>query len=321
MPETTRNQNAGTLSATLGGQLLEECRCMVGFALSSGKQLPDTIVPQLLQAEKALRDYEAAIDDSGGSDSAIAAIANLVTIHNKLAAVVAPAAPRAIVILQEAARKPAHVRLFGSVAIIRHMMLIAGVSLVGFIALSLSPRLDEAIQSHDILLDLDGIHLLIILLFLLSAASIGAAFDSLFRANRYIEKGTFDPRYESSYWIRFGLGLLSGMLLATLIPLSPELTLMGRPTLAMIGGFSSDLLYQIIKRLIDAIESIFKGNVAEMLKAREITLQTEYSAKELDLKQSMIQQWLQLRDEVSKNGDTDKRMLELIDDSIAQLRQ
>jgi hypothetical protein len=37
-------------------------------------------------------------------------------------------------------------------------------------------------------------------------AGLGACFAALFLANRYIAEGTFDPKYESSYWIRFILG-------------------------------------------------------------------------------------------------------------------
>ena len=58
---------------------------------------------------------------------------------------------------------------------------------------------------------LSGHVLLYNLLFLIAAAGLGASFQALFQANRYVVAGTFDPKYESSYWIRFVLGLIAGL--------------------------------------------------------------------------------------------------------------
>ncbi len=38
-------------------------------------------------------------------------------------------------------------------------------------------------------------------------------------------KGTYDPRFESSYWMRIGLGVIAGLVLSQMIPIGPELEL------------------------------------------------------------------------------------------------
>jgi len=124
---------------------------------------------------------------------------------------------------------------------------------------------------------LSGHVLLYNLLFLIAAAGLGASFQALFQANRYVVAGTFDPKYESSYWIRFVLGLIAGLLLAELVPLQTEGALetggmiggFGNPALAMLGGFSSAVIYRVIHRLITAVESLVRGETRDIIASRE----------------------------------------------------
>jgi len=119
--------------------------------------------------------------------------------------------------------------------------------------------------------------LLFNLLFLIAAAGLGASFQALFQANRYVVAGTFDPKYESSYWIKFVLGLLAGLLLAELVPLGTgEATEskgimggLGKPALAILGGFSAALIYRVINRLITAVESLVRGETTDIIATRE----------------------------------------------------
>lgn len=98
-------------------------------------------------------------------------------------------------------------------------------------------------------------------IFFLAAGGIGAAFAALFRAYVYIAEGTYDPKYESSYWIRFILGLMAGVLLPALVPLGTTSSAVTRPALALVGGFSAALVYRILQRLVDVVGSIFQdGN-------------------------------------------------------------
>jgi hypothetical protein len=93
--------------------------------------------------------------------------------------------------------------------------------------------------------------------FFLCAASIGASFSALFRINLYIAATTYDPKHDVSYWVQYGLGLIAGVLLATMIPISDAAgPAISRSVLALVGGFSASLLYRTLDRLSRSIESL-----------------------------------------------------------------
>jgi hypothetical protein len=104
------------------------------------------------------------------------------------------------------------------------------------------------------------------LVFFLSAAGLGGAFSALYKANRYITDGTFDPNYHASYWIRFFLGLIAGLILAVVISdnaIQSDFLEAGviRPLLAVLGGFSADLVYTFLYRMVESIKSLFQGSM------------------------------------------------------------
>lgn len=197
--------------------------------------------------------------------------AELARMHHQLARIVAPATPRTIVLLHEHETSHPILGFLGPVPLVRRMTVAALVSLAATIALSLSPYVNSEPQNYD-LLQSSGLPLLINQLFFLAAAGLGASFAALFRANRYIVRGTYDPKYEATYWIRFILGLIAGMMLATLVPLDPNDTLLGgyaEPTLAMIGGFSSGLVYRVLNGTVEAVGSLFQGDGKALAEAQE----------------------------------------------------
>ncbi len=116
-----------------------------------------------------------------------------------------------------------------------------------------------------------GLPLLINLTFFIVSAGLGASFAALFQANKYIVKGTFDPKYESSYWIRFVLGLIAGLVLSELVPIhstDPGVS-MGKPTIAMLGGFSAALVYRLLFRLVETVESLVRGSASEVIESEQ----------------------------------------------------
>lgn len=69
----------------------------------------------------------------------------------------------------------------------------------------------------------------------------------------------FDPKYEPSYWIRLLVGIMAGLILASLIPVDPDaLNGLGHPTLSLLGGFSASLVYRILNLLVSFVEDIVK---------------------------------------------------------------
>jgi hypothetical protein len=152
-------------------------------------------------------------------------------------------------------------------------MMLAGVLLlITFMLTALSPRVNTT--SGDIF-NSSGIDLFVNELFLLAAAGVGAAFAGLFRANRYIADGTYDPKYESSYWVRFILGIIAGIVLAVLIPVGPNGKSFTRPLLALLGGFSASVVYRILGRIVDTLESFIEGDSPEASAAREQALRSK----------------------------------------------
>jgi hypothetical protein len=67
------------------------------------------------------------------------------------------------------------------------------------------------------LLELSGYPLLMIEAFLVSAASLGGCFANLQKINTVISDGTYDPRAQSTYWTRWMMGVISGIVLSQIV--------------------------------------------------------------------------------------------------------
>lgn len=191
------------------------------------------------------------------------------------------------------------------------------ISLVGFIWISLSPHVNTQSVAKGILAD-QGIDLFLNLMFFLSAAALGACFSNLFEANKYIIKGTYDPKYESSYWIRFVLGLIAGLMMATLIPSSLETTkspavgFLTVPLLAMLGGFSASLFYRILERAVTTIDTLLTGNADKSAdKNAEDRLQKQ-NQQQVQEKKQIVEELLALKAEI-KEGAANKKLTSTID--------
>jgi ABC-type multidrug transport system fused ATPase/permease subunit len=190
-------------------------------------------------------------------------ITKLVEVHDLLSQTIAPATPRAVLLLDPIFADKTMLSWISPVALLRRLMIMAFFSLVGFIAIALSPYV--AADGGDIFHS-DGIPLFVNLMFFVFSASLGACFAALFQANNYIIAGVFDPKYEPSYWIRLLVGIMAGLILASLIPIDPEaLNGLGHPTLSLLGGFSASLVYRILNLLVSMVEDMVKRMSSAML--------------------------------------------------------
>ncbi|HEX2058014.1 MAG TPA: hypothetical protein VHI71_06555 [Actinomycetota bacterium] len=223
--------------ASFAGEVAESCHAMARHALATGRAIPEWTVELLAGVES-------------GSDAAAERLPDLVRAHGELAAIVAPARPEALLLLERERRRGGILRSLGPVRLVRQLIVASVLFLAAFVASSLSPYVDDA--GGDIFAT-SGYALLANQLFLLSAAGVGACFAALFRVNRYLTEGTYDPRYDASYWIRFLLGLIAGVVLAALIPVEGEFT---RPLLALGGGFAAPVVYRILTRIVEGLESV-----------------------------------------------------------------
>ena len=251
-------------------QLYIEARAMAEYALTNGLEVPEIAIKTIEDftdnENNSLNDYEHIKTDLD--------IADLLFAHSVLVKIVDPAKPKTILLLDIEQKKMGFMKFLGPVSLIRQMMVMALICLFIFIILAMTKSVRAEggnVMSHH------GPELLLNLLFYLAAAGLGACFAGLYKANFYITSGTFDPTYHASYWIRFFLGLIAGLILAIMVSedyfalnvndevdfLAPGIA---RPLLAILGGFSADLTYTVLSRLTETFQSLFMGSPENRLK-------------------------------------------------------
>jgi hypothetical protein len=136
----------------------------------------------------------------------------------------------------------------------------------------------------------------------MSAAGIGAGFAALFRVNRYVANGTYDPKYESSYWVRFVLGITAGIVLSSLVPITQDQSGFTRPLLCLLGGFSASVVYRIMSRLVDTLESLVQGDPRELGLARNQVTRAEMAMRQANEQLRFGAALLRVREEVEKEA-------------------
>lgn len=163
---------------------------------------------------------------------------------------------------------------------------------------------------------MQGIELLTVMLFLMSAAALGACFNALFTAHHYISDGTYDTRFDSSYWMRIGLGVISGLLMAELIPVDELLQSedqskikavdLGKPMLALLGGFSANLVYTVLQRVVQTIQSLFQPAPVEARDAAERDMRSRIDQQVARSRMDSAGTLLTLQDAIAKGTDKDQ---------------
>lgn len=264
---------------TLKERIIMECLAMAKYALGSGLKVDGDMM-------EVLEDYSnpqaaGGVDNPGKNECPEQPdVKHLTAIHEKLCNIIEPAKPRSILMLDQEERKHTFFKFLGVVPLVRRMLIASIISMVLFILISLSPDVDNKPGAWN-LFESSGTAWLIKEFFLLSAAALGASFNALFTANTYIAKGTFDQRYQSSYWVRFTLGIIAGMLLATLIPIEKTVSSdFAKPLLAMLGGFSANVVYQIFERLIDTVASMVSGSPKKIFEVQKLEMKARRSEQE-----------------------------------------
>jgi hypothetical protein len=240
----------------------------------------------------------------------------LARAHASLARLIAPATPRGILLLSRG-RQYGRFTQLGPVRLIRQMLIAVILLLAGFVVLATSPYINAT--SGDVFRD-SGTSLLLNELFYLCAGGLGAAFYALFTAYQYIAAGTYDTTYESSYWIRFILGLIAGVLLPSLIPISSGNTQgsVTRPLLALLGGFSAAVLYRILSRLVQTVESLANGDERPTEKARQEAATASALAQMGEDRLAMVAELVHLRDELAA-GDPNESLQATVEKLLATL--
>jgi hypothetical protein len=267
-------------------QLRVEIEAMLRHAFSSGLEVPAQVMDGM---EVAQRDGGAPLAALGG-------------LHTQLAKLVSPAMPGTLHLLRTDAARDSLYAVLGPLKNVRRLMIAALLCMVAFVLISLSPLIDGSAMASDIY-TMDGINLLTTMAFLLAAAGLGSTFQALFTAQAYVSNATYDPRYDASYWIRIGLGLVAGLLLSVLVPInSGNAPTIAKPVLALLGGFSAGLVYRILQRLVDTVESLFQGDRNALLRREGELNRTGTQHAIVEARIDLATQLMSLRDELAKGA-------------------
>ncbi|HYZ22390.1 MAG TPA: hypothetical protein VE690_09555, partial [Rhodopila sp.] len=183
----------------------------------------------------------------------------------------------------------------GAVPALRYLLVAAfGFSMVFFLA-SLHHEINPENLAKDIYTS-SGWELALVMIFLLSAAGIGATFSALFEVYQSVSAGNYDPKLDSMYWVRIGIGLMAGLMLAQVLPLPPRdpaADTLTRPLLALLGGYSASVVHRILDRLVAAVDSIFMPKQGSDPAAAERDLQqrvTEEQSRQLKMFDQLLGQ-------------------------------
>ena len=268
-------------SVSLRTQLYVECGLMIAYALSSGKELPQSISDSL-----DLLDRESPEEPS---------LAALAALHTALSRLVAPATPRGLAAIRVDENRHSFLYRLGAVPALRYLLVAAfGFSMVFFLA-SLHHEINPENLAKDIYTS-SGWELALVMIFLLSAAGIGATFSALFEVYQSVSAGNYDPKLDSMYWVRIGIGLMAGLMLAQVLPLPPRdpaADTLTRPLLALLGGYSASVVHRILDRLVAAVDSIFMPKQGSDPAAAERDLQqrvTEEQSRQLKMFDQLLGQ-------------------------------
>lgn len=246
---------------------------MAEFAVARGLDLPPPVVEAIDRLEVSTERR----GDVDGNGKALT-LAELMRLNARLAAGVAPAEPHAILKFYEDRIRHPFLHAFGDCPLVRYLGAVCVLSLIATLSVSLSPYVNGNSESFSLTAS-SGLPLLINEGFLLCAASLGASFAALFRLHVYIVEGTYDTKYDADYWAKYMLGLIAGTVLALLIPINEiigphasaaaiPLDGLGKPLLALLGGFSSSLVYLALSQMVLAMETILRGDPRKSTQAK-----------------------------------------------------
>jgi hypothetical protein len=310
-------------------QIYLECRVMAEYALSKGMKTPTCAIKTIDSFE-----YSAAneLSSDGNPKSATDFIINrdmdldeLINVHALLCKIIEPAMPQTLLLYKQNKNKPSLFKFLGPVPLMRQMLLISISSLTFFVIAHFTPYID--ISSNGNLQDLTGMSLIVNFLYFLCASSLGACFLNLYEISNYITKGSYDPTYSPFYWLRFFLGLISGMILAVSISHEAfqgidyiQLSML-RPTLALVGGFSADLFYTLLNRFVESLKTVFQGGAHTAIQAKKEAVTAAADSKINFTQMQLTAELVKLMQEVNSSTNPDEirqKLNKLIEENLTR---
>ncbi|MDH3346684.1 MAG: hypothetical protein OEM02_01100 [Desulfobulbaceae bacterium] len=292
-----------------------ECEVMFRYALASGLQITPGIAAAMSKTGTELHknqtieemDHDETSNPSPNSSNHEPIInsslfGELVAAHNELARIVAPATPRSLTVTEGAARIKK--KVFTTIPLLNRLMSAAISCLIIFIWTGSSEYV--GVEGGGNISTSSGLPFLLNQLNFLAAAGLGSSFYALFTVNRFVIERTYEPVFESAYWIRFTLGLISGTILANFIQINinPQVSdAMEKATVAMLGGFSAEAVYRILNRLVDAIITLVRGGTKEYSTSRELLAKTRLNEQHENQRIALANNLVSLHEKIKSEPD------------------
>jgi hypothetical protein len=245
---------------------VDDVRLMLQHALTTGRRVPVAWVEAAAAAQASPQPLPADL------------VRRVGRAHDGLSRLIAPATPRTLKFLEEDKHRKLVLSMSG----------LSLAFLMCFVALAVDPDVGGRFAEFE---NSSGHKLFVNLLFQLSAAGLGATFAALFAINTKLRERSLDPREMFSNWVRVLLGLVSGLVLAQLAPVNGQAKEFGRPLLALLGGFSVDVVYRTLKRLVDLAGSIIDAGPGDPAAVERDRVDT----REAQVKTALAQQLVRLR--------------------------
>lgn len=144
--------------------------------------------------------------------------------------------------------------------IISKLLLIAAIALVTLIVISLSPDVNAKNQAQGLLAS-EGLVLLYNLIFICSASLLGVMFYLLKTISDKIKNYTLLPVDAIEVNATIIIGVISGFIVSELFTFNAN-ALGGsietqKMTLALLGGFSSDAMFSVLKGVVNKLKTLF----------------------------------------------------------------
>jgi hypothetical protein len=197
--------------------------------------------------------------------------------------------------------------------------------LIGFVLLAATPQaraasaglgLGEGVSGQDF-----GA-LLLRELFLLCAAALGACLTALYRAGKEVARGSYDPEFDHTFLQRILLGMAAGLVVAELLPFGADgdtgLSTLGRPAVALVGGFAADVAHSVLSRLVAALEKLFSGNGDDVSDALRELAQKRAEEVLAQADKAALNKLLEIR-RIASSGAPTRAIIEEIDRMITMV--
>ena len=293
----TGNTSTGSLGEkSLVTQTINDIYWMSDFILSEAINVSSDLMADAYMITSAAGDVPE--NTKSGDDLDFKKIAS---VHRGLAAVIAPLFPETLRDRSLARKKN---------RLIFVTMVIAAVSFIGLaVTLSILEQRPSVLASpadiaaassvpataaEEPFLSIKMLQLMIALF----GAAVGAILYNVVELYRVLQSGAFRITYEITYHQRFGLGILTGFVLAKILSGDPHTGENTNPmTLAILGGFSSELVISILNKLVETTRTTFLGD-------NPVRRQEELDAERQRADQRDTRSKLELAGELSKAMST-----------------